>query len=81
MAEDHTPASLQDYRLGHAPRGIQGVYEHLTRAMITRLMCDLEQRWRNGLVEAGLGCEDNVPSCEQLVLNTRSGKTASAPSG
>lgn len=45
MAEDRTPASLQDHRLGHAPHGVQGTYEHPTPAMVARLIADLERRW------------------------------------
>jgi hypothetical protein len=45
MAEHHTPVSLQDYRMGHCPRGIAGRYEHPTEAMVAELMGDLEQRW------------------------------------
>lgn len=44
MAEHHTPPSLQDYRMGHAPRGVQGRYEHHTHAMIIELMQDLQRR-------------------------------------
>lgn len=44
MAEHHTPPSLQDYRMGHVPRSIQGRYEHHTHAMITELVQDLENR-------------------------------------
>jgi len=44
MAEHHTPPSLQDYRMGHAPRGIQGRYEHHTPAMITELIGHLHRR-------------------------------------
>jgi hypothetical protein len=47
MAEHHTPPSLQDYRMGHCPRGIAGRYEHPTEAMVAELMGDLEQRWHN----------------------------------
>lgn len=54
MTEDHTPPFLQDYRLGHAPRGAQGVYEHHTPAMVTRLMAGLEQRWRSQGQAGGL---------------------------
>ncbi len=45
MAELHTSASLQDYRLGHLPRGVQGRYEHHTPGMILRLTDDLEHLW------------------------------------
>lgn len=45
MAEHHTPESLQDYRMGHSPRGVQGRYEHHTPPMIDQLMRDLQQRW------------------------------------
>lgn len=45
MAEHHTPPSLQDYRMGHCPRGIAGRYEHPTEGMVDELMGDLEQRW------------------------------------
>lgn len=45
MAEHHTPPSLQDYRMGHAPRGIAGRYEHPTAVMVAGLMRDLEARW------------------------------------
>lgn len=45
MAEHHTPASLQDYRMGHCPRGIAGRYEHPTAVMVAELMGELEQRW------------------------------------
>jgi len=46
MAEHHTPPSLQDYRMGHCPRGIAGRYEHPTEAMVAELIGELEQRWR-----------------------------------
>jgi integrase len=45
MAEHHTPPSLQDYRMGHCPRGIAGRYEHPTAVMVAELMGELEQRW------------------------------------
>ena len=45
MAEHHTPPSLQAYRMGHAPRGIAGRYEHPTAVMVAELMGELEQRW------------------------------------
>jgi hypothetical protein len=45
MAEDDVPPSLQDYRLGHIPRGVQGRYEHPTPVMVERLLARLEQRW------------------------------------
>ena len=34
MAEHRTPPSLQDYRMGHSPRGISGRYEHATAVMV-----------------------------------------------
>ena len=46
MAEHHTPPSLQDYRMGHCPRGVAGRYEHPTPVMVAELMRDLEQRWQ-----------------------------------
>jgi hypothetical protein len=46
MAEHHTPPSLQDYRMGHSPRGVAGRYEHPTPVMVAELMRDLEQRWQ-----------------------------------
>ena len=46
MAEHHTPPSLQNYRMGHSPRGVAGRYEHPTPVMVAELMRDLEQRWQ-----------------------------------
>lgn len=45
MAEDGVPASLQDFRLGHVPRGVQGRYEHPTPVMVERLLARLQERW------------------------------------
>ena len=58
MAADYAPPSLQDYRLGHIPRGVQGRYEHPTPVMVERLVARLEQRWR-GATPGGEG-EDAV---------------------
>jgi integrase len=41
-----TEEPLQDYRLGHAPRGVQGVYSHPTTEMRLKLVEGLEHHWR-----------------------------------
>ena len=41
-----TEEPLQDYRLGHTPRGVQGVYSHPTTEMRTKLVEGLEHHWR-----------------------------------
>lgn len=51
MAEDGVPPSLQDYRLGHRPRGIQGRYEHPTPVMVERLLARLQERWEASRAE------------------------------
>jgi integrase len=53
MAEDDVPPSLQDYRLGHRPRGVQGRYEHPTPVMVERLLARLQERWESSASDDG----------------------------
>ena len=63
MAEHRTAPSLQDYRMGHCPRGIAGRYEHPTVVMVAELMRDLEQRWH----AAVRGRAHEWPSADRVV--------------
>jgi hypothetical protein len=45
MIEDETPKVLQHKRLGHKLGGVRGIYSHVTRPMIDKLLAGLQRRW------------------------------------
>lgn len=46
LVEDGCAQVAIDERIGHKPKGIQGIYTHVTPAMRAQILASLERRWR-----------------------------------
>ncbi|MFI6026564.1 hypothetical protein [Amycolatopsis magusensis] len=59
LIEDEIPEVLRHVRLGHKFHGIRGIYSHVTRLMIQRLLDLLQARWERTGSTACLTSSEN----------------------